>query len=42
MIEEKVVAIENRDTEIREVVVNVDKIVEKDNLVTKTDIVNQV
>ena len=41
-IEEKVVAIENRDTEIKEIVVNQDKIVEKDNLITKTDIHNHI
>lgn len=41
-IEEKVVAIENRDTEVKEVVVYRDKIVEKERLITKTDIRNQI
>jgi hypothetical protein len=36
-IEEKIVAVEKRDVEIREVVVYKDKIVEKDNLIVKTD-----
>lgn len=40
VFEEKVVAIEQRDVEVKEVVVYKDKIVEKDNMIVKTDINN--
>ncbi len=42
IMEEKIVAIEKLATEIREVIVYKDKIVEKDNLILKTDVRNQI
>ena len=42
MIEEKIVAIEKNATEIKEVIVHKDKIVEKDNFILRTDVRNQV
>jgi hypothetical protein len=41
-IEEKVVAVEKRDTEIKEVVVYRDRIVENEKLITKDNIVNHI
>ena len=40
MFEEKIVAVERKDTEVREVVVNRDKIVEKDRLIIKENTKN--
>lgn len=42
VIEEKVVAVEKRDTEVKEVVVYRDKIIEKDRLIQKTDTKNYI
>lgn len=41
-LEEKIVAVERRDTEIKEVVVNRDRIVEKDKLIIKENIKNYI
>lgn len=41
-IEEKIIAVDKLETEIREVIVNKDKIVERDNFITKTDTKNYV
>ena len=42
MIEEKVVAVERRDTQIKEVTVTRDKYIEKDRLIVKEDIRNYI
>ena len=42
VIEEKVVAIESRDTQIKEVIVHNDRVIEQEKLITKTDIRNQI
>lgn len=42
MIEEKVVAIEHKDTQIKEVATTHDRIIEQEKLITKTDIRNQI
>jgi hypothetical protein len=42
VIEEKVVAVERRDTQIKEVTVTRDKYIEKDRLIVKEDIRNYI
>lgn len=42
MIEEKVVAVERRDTQIKEVSVTRDRYIEKDRLIVKEDIRNYI